>query len=196
MLQSSKLLHLWVSVCTESIQFLRFWLWTSFFISRSSPVILGSPGCFFKFHLFSESFAASLGKLATNILLCEICFPATAFMAFLKVFPAWQTFVGLCCFFSFSSMSSLKFGQSALRKLKSLCCVRWDHRWWKDILVNGLSLMRTPYASRCSLLCLSWQDWCPGCFTRISYSCADFFAEYYMIRDIVNCNIVSSCVFR
>ena len=31
----------------------------------------------------------------------------------------------------------------------------WGHRWWIEILVNGPSLMLSPCASRCSLLCLS-----------------------------------------
>ena len=61
---------------------------------------------------------ASLGKFATSFLIlpCGICLTATAFMAFLKVFSAWLTFVGLCSFFSFKSMS-LKLDQSALQKL-------------------------------------------------------------------------------
>ena len=35
-------------------------------------------------------------------------------MAFVKVFSAWLIFVDFCCFFTFSSMLSLRFAQSAL----------------------------------------------------------------------------------
>ena len=65
-----------VSVCTNTIHFLRFWLWTSLFISWFE-------------------------KLAITVLIlpCGISLPANALMAFLKVFSAWWTFIGFCCFF-------------------------------------------------------------------------------------------------
>ena len=48
----------------------------------------GPLDVFFEFHLFLESFIASLEKLATTVLTlhCGICLSASAFMAFLNVF--------------------------------------------------------------------------------------------------------------
>ena len=92
-------------------------------------IFWGPLDVFFEFHLFSGRLTASLGKLATTVLIipCGICLPTAAFMDFLEVFPAGYTF-GLCCFFSFSSMS-LKLALLALRKLMKVlwCCVMRSH---------------------------------------------------------------------
>ena len=127
---------------------------------------------FFEFHLFSESFTASHGKLATTALVLPygICLPAAAMMAFFKIFSACLTFVDLCCFFSFSSIYlPVSFPSQLwgiLWELFVVFCVRWVHRWWIELLVNGTGLMRDSCPSRCSLPCLSGRDWCPGSFYK------------------------------